>query len=602
MNRNFLSIALIVAIIALAASIGWLMIGQRELESQLTLKETEIAYGGATLVQLFSQQRETKAEDEVALATIEAELLSLRGEATAVAPVIMTHEAGASQDSASAETESESQTADAEAPPQVRIRLEQRDPIQFVGQPLKIIASASHPVGIASLNILVNDELLLQGDPFDPRMEIVLTEWTPLEIGTYQIKAISTSIRGRASEPVILEIEVIETDDPELLLNTQLRLIERNVQELRGLKQNGDLNINLIDRNNLQENIGSDLLSEFTPEDAARDVLILSAFDFMARDYQLYEALTQLYGAVIAGYYDEETDSLYVISDDNVLDEEEQLTHAHEYMHALQDQYFTLADIQNGSLDSDATLALRALAEGEASLVEFIYRTSGYLSGEQAADSDPVFSVPEFIPAPNIFVSQLAFPYVRGQEFLNVLYASDGFAGVNDAWANRPTSTEQILHLDRYLAGDQPIPVSLPTDAIMQTLGDDWEQITDDVFGEFRLIEYLGLVLEEDEVNEAAFGWGGDRYGVFYNRQADERIMVLSIVWDQPTDLEEFVDAYKNWADLYLGAELSSSTAGVTCWQNGSEEQCLLVTPDSTIITRAETAEQRQKINQLMLP
>ena len=136
----------------------------------------------------------------------------------------------------------------------------------------------------------------------------------------------------------------------------------------------------------------------------------------------------------------------------------------------------------------------------------------------------------------------------------------------------------------------------------MQTLGDDWEQITDDVFGEFRLIEYLGLVLEEDEVNEAAFGWGGDRYGVFYNRQADERIMVLSIVWDQPTDLEEFVDAYKNWADLYLGAELSSSTAGVTCWQNGSEEQCLLVTPDSTIITRAETAEQRQKINQLMLP
>ncbi len=602
MNRNFLSIALIVAIIALAASIGWLMIGQRELESQLTLKETEIAYGEATLVQLFSQQRETKAEDEVALATIEAELLSLRGEATAVAPVIMTHEAGASQDSASAETESESQTADAEAPPQVRIRLEQRDPIQFVGQPLKIIASASHPVGIASLNILVNDELLLQGDPFDPRMEIMLTEWTPLEIGTYQIKAISTSIRGRASEPVILEIEVIETDDPELLLNTQLRLIERNVQELRGLKQNGDLNINLIDRNNLQENIGSDLLSEFTPEDAARDVLILSAFDFMARDYQLYEALTQLYGAVIAGYYDEETDSLYVISDDNVLDEEEQLTHAHEYMHALQDQYFTLADIQNGSLDSDATLALRALAEGEASLVEFIYRTSGYLSGEQAADSDPVFSVPEFIPAPNIFVSQLAFPYVRGQEFLNVLYASDGFAGVNDAWANRPTSTEQILHLDRYLAGDQPIPVSLPTDAIMQTLGDDWEQITDDVFGEFRLIEYLGLVLEEDEVNEAALGWGGDRYGVFYNRQADERIMVLSIVWDQPADLEEFVGAYKNWADLYLGAELSSSTAGVTCWQNGSEEQCLLVTPDSTIITRAETAEQRQKINQLMLP
>ena len=79
------------------------------------------------------------------------------------------------------------------------------------------------------------------------------------------------------------------------------------------------------------------------------------------------ETDTEVAAHHIAGYYEEETKSLYVISDDNQLDDEEKLTHAHEYTHALQDQYFSLADIQNGTLNSDETMALRALAEGEAS-------------------------------------------------------------------------------------------------------------------------------------------------------------------------------------------------------------------------------------------
>ncbi|MFK7800537.1 MAG: hypothetical protein AB8G95_02790 [Anaerolineae bacterium] len=596
MNRTLL-IALLVVVLALGGSIGWLMIGQQELESQLVLKETEVAEGEATLVQLFAQKREQDEQNNAALGTAEAEIAALQAGATAAAPLVATQAAVAEQPTP---TPVPTAPIDDDAPPQVRIRLAEKEAIKLVGEPIEIIASASHPVGIASLNILVNDQTLLTGEPFDPRMEIAVTTWTPLEPGSYQISALASTIRGRVSTPVVIEIQVVESADPDALLDTELRLIEQNVQELRNLKQMGEIEINIISQLDLQENITVDLFDDFSRDDADRDVLFLSAFDFMPRNYPLYDSLIQLYGASIAGYYDQETDSLYVISDDNLLDEEERLTHAHEYMHALQDQYFTLANLQNDALSNDAKLALRALAEGEASLVEFVYRRGGYLTGEQNADSNPVISIPDSIPAANVLVSQLAFPYVRGLEFLSSFYEDDGFDGVSKIWEAPPMSSEHILHVDRYLAGDNPVEVVLPTDDILNELGEGWEELAENVFGEFYIIEYLSLALTEDEVNPAASGWGGDRYGVYYNKATDERVMVIKIVWDEPSDLTEFTDAYTKWAEIFLGEELTGAVAGTTCWDNGGNDQCLLITADSVVITRSDSAELRQLINTIM--
>jgi len=76
MNRTLL-IALLVIVLALGGSIGWLMIGQQELETQLTLKETEVAQGEATLVQLFAQKREQDEQNSAAIGTAEAEIAFL---------------------------------------------------------------------------------------------------------------------------------------------------------------------------------------------------------------------------------------------------------------------------------------------------------------------------------------------------------------------------------------------------------------------------------------------------------------------------------------------------------------------------------------------
>lgn len=288
MNRTLLTVLLLVIVLAFGGSIAWLMMGQQELQTQLTIKETEVANGEATLVQLFSQKREEDEQNSSALATAEAELAQLQADVTAVAPLIATQSAEANQPTP---TPVPTPLTDNDAPPQVRIRLAERETIKIVGEPIEIIASASHPLGIASLNILVNDETLLTGEPFDPRMDIAVTTWTPLEVGTYQISALATTIRGRASTPVVLEIEVIESADPEVILKNELRLIERNVQEIRNLEQMGDIEVNIISQLDLQDTITVDLFNDFTREDADRDVLVLSAFDFMPRDYPLYDSL-----------------------------------------------------------------------------------------------------------------------------------------------------------------------------------------------------------------------------------------------------------------------------------------------------------------------
>ena len=131
----------------------------------------------------------------------------------------------------------------------------------------------------------------------------------------------------------------------------------------------------------------------------------------------------------------------------------------------------------------------------------------------------------------------------------------------------------------------------------MSELGEGWEQIADDVFGEFNLIQYLSLGFEEDQVNPAAEGWGGDRYGVYYNAANDERVMILHLVWDSLEDQAEFVDLYQEWGNLFFGPGSPSNEAQETCWDHGTETLCLLVFEDGVVISRSETDKLSQEIN-----
>lgn len=362
-------------------------------------------------------------------------------------------------------------------------------------------------------------------------------------------------------------------DTPE---NAALRAqIEANVSEIRGLEPETPVVTTLLSSEELRERVEEDLFAELTEEEAREFTLVLHAFDFVPRDFDYYNFTLDLYSEQIAGFYDPETDEFVIVSDDDELDVMEQWTHAHEFMHALQDQYFSLDLLDDEELDSEASAALLALIEGEATLVQSLYLFEGYFTFEEINE---IFALstetesPVLDSAPPVLANNLLFPYTAGLEFAQALYQQGGFAALDEAWANLPRSTEHILHPDRYLAGDMPQIVALAP--LTDTLGAGWEQLDEDIFGEFFLREYLRQELSESEVNRAATGWGGDRYAVYYNEAEDALLSVMRSAWDTPADLAEFAAALEAYNDAKYGAAGRAESNGALCWE-GEDVTCV---------------------------
>jgi hypothetical protein len=257
----------------------------------------------------------------------------------------------------------------------------------------------------------------------------------------------------------------------------------------------------------------------------------------------------------------------------------ERLFFAHEYTHALQDQNF---DVKNGlnynedscEIDSERCAAIEALLEGDASLSELNW----FMNHATSNDRTDIFSFyddlenPVLDSSPAFIQKDFLFPYEAGYEFVQYLYDRGGWDAVDQAYADIPVSTEQILHPERY-PNDKPIPVNIPD--LSATLGESWVEIDQDVMGEWYT--YLILAhgfnentrLNEKDAADAAEGWGGDSYIVFYNSEDEETVMVLRSFWESSREADEFVDAFTEYANDRFGRPTENASDFIS-WEGDS--------------------------------
>jgi len=104
--------------------------------------------------------------------------------------------------------------------------------------------------------------------------------------------------------------------------------------------------------------------------------------------------------------------------------------------------------------------------------------------------------------------SSLAAPYIYGTLFVNTLRRQGGWAAVDRAWEDPPTTTEQILHLEKWLAHEPAKPVSAPPFA---SLGSGWTASDEDSEGELGARTAFEEWLPLSDAAQVAGGWGGDR-------------------------------------------------------------------------------------------
>ncbi len=222
---------------------------------------------------------------------------------------------------------------------------------------------------------------------------------------------------------------------------------------------------------------------------------------------------------------------------------------------------------------------MQALIEGDASLTELLWfqQFSSDQDQKDVLNFYDSYESPVFDSAPLFLQEDFVFPYNQGFEFAQFLYEKGGYAAINDAYLNPPQSSEQILHPELF-PNETPDQVEL-TD-FFSVLEGNWQDLGTSTLGEwgwYLLLakpEQPNWALSENKAKDAAAGWGGDAYTVYYQAELDESILVSLSAWDSEKEANEFWDAFMLYGDQRWGSNYEVQQ-NQRIWQ--VEDQVILI-------------------------
>ena len=289
-------------------------------------------------------------------------------------------------------------------------------------------------------------------------------------------------------------------------------------------------------------------IDEELPEGRAE--LLSEAYTLLGlvpRDLDLRGTLKALYLEQIAGFYDPDSTTLFVLDDQP--DEAIESLLVHELVHAIQDQNADLDAITAPGLNNDRRVAAQAAIEGHATLVMF-----EFLMGEQGRGALDLMDVPDFsarlgpaleaaraqspalAEAPLVLQESVLFPYRGGVTFVESLWRERG-GRPPPFGPDLPGSTEQVLHPEHFLRGRRDLPRTVEV-----SVEDGWNRLYEDTLGELE----LGILLETVGASRSsARGWGGDRY-VLLGDGDGHRSLAWFGVWDTKAQRDEFARAVES--------------------------------------------------------
>jgi hypothetical protein len=246
----------------------------------------------------------------------------------------------------------------------------------------------------------------------------------------------------------------------------------------------------------------------------------------------------------VLGYYSPREKTMYIRNDVTDFSLQAKMTLAHEYAHALQDQYFDLSRViracnSRGVCDSDRALAGRAVVEGDATLIGFTYAQRRFSNAELESLFAGGGDGGETAGRSSFLSTLSAFPYTAGLEFVvAAARRGDSYAAVDRLFRDLPLSTEQILHPEKYLNRPRDAPKAVQVPNLLQVLGPGWRVTDNTNLGELGMRAWFAQ-LGAAEPERVAAGWGGDRF-LFY-QNGESAALVIATRWDTAQDATEFV-------------------------------------------------------------
>lgn len=282
-------------------------------------------------------------------------------------------------------------------------------------------------------------------------------------------------------------------------------------------------------------------------------------------DTDAREAIRETLLASVGGMAAEEgVDHVVLVTEDPERPQTSGYVLAHELVHVLQNQHFDLSAPRYRRSTLDGELGKDGIVEGEASLVDGLYRrhcASGAwscLSGGMAPSSRSV------TPA---VANLMSVPYREGAIYAASLRERGGWQAVSSAQESPPATVEPVLHPDRVVEPPEPIEYA-------DRSGPDWSRTEGaQRIGEagvrtlfarqngsrnVALPRPNGTASLREVVTAPAEGWGNDTLYTYTNGSHDGYVWVTE--WDSRADAAEFADAYRAVLQSYDPLVFGEST------------------------------------------
>lgn len=343
----------------------------------------------------------------------------------------------------------------------------------------------------------------------------------------------------------------------EAKVDASARRIIQEVAAARGLPVKGEFTVELVSKQGVREFIRSVMYDEMTPQEVEINGRVQASFGVVPVGSSGEQVLLDLLEFGVLGIYDPKQKVLMI--GDFVDRSGLGMVVGHEGAHGLQDMHFdllTLTKMNKGRSDLDTAKTFLVEGDAQASYLAWMTGSEGVGSiGDDLLDTqaDVVLQIGDGmgIPYPTL-ARMLQMPYTDGTRSVIHLARRDGWAAVDALYANLPTTTEQMLHLDKLDDREPAIGVRIDSQALLGLVPE--HQVTwEDELGEASLIAMLADVASPSSARAAAAGWGGDRYIALDHATspAAAPLIVGVITWDTAADAKQFEPVFREYFEKH---------------------------------------------------
>ena len=359
---------------------------------------------------------------------------------------------------------------------------------------------------------------------------------------------------------------------PDQQIFQEIEGILTELSQITGLKPLKPVRHDLIGREQVKQFLEDRIKQEVKPEELRAEELTLKKFGFVPQDFDLKRTTVELLTEQAAAFYDYRKKRLYVL--DSSSSAMQQVALVHELAHALADQHFNLEKfITRASENDDGAMARLAVMEGQATwlMSEYLARRMGmtlkkspaiaqYMS-EQAGATGGQF--PVFDKAPLYLRETLLFPYAKGMRFQQVLVEKEDQAAFSAVFLHPPASTQQILHPEKYFAGEMPTEPALARLAAQA----EYRVLMEGSIGELDHSILLRQYAGDKDAESMAPLWRGGSYRLLEHKKNRHTVLAYSSEWTNPGVAKEFFGLYGKvlqgkWKTLEVTGEREGFLAG----------------------------------------